>query len=154
MIWFWLGYFGLVALLLFLDLGVLHRKNKEQSIRSAAIWTVGWVALGLAFSGVVYLMYENHWLDIKGPSGGDAAVTYVSAYLLEQALSIDNIFIMALLFRTWRVPMKYQHRVLFWGILGAIAAGKDMLRDAIALFAKLGLARPAGDAEKLLSTLS
>jgi len=131
MIWFWLGYFGLVALLLFLDLGVIHRKSEEQSIRSAAMWTAGWVALGLSFSGVVYLMYEHRWLDIKGPGGADAAVTYVSAYLLEQALSIDNIFIMSLLFRTWRIPMKYQHRVLFWGIMGAIVFRIAMLGGGI-----------------------
>ncbi len=131
MIWFWLGYFGLVALLLFLDLGVLHRKNKEQSIANAAAWTAGWMALGLAFSGVVYLMYENRWLDIKGPAGADAAITYVSAYLLEQALSVDNIFVMSMLFKSWRVPMKYQHRVLFWGILGAIVFRIAMLGGGI-----------------------
>jgi tellurite resistance protein TerC len=131
MIWFWLGYFGLVALLLFLDLGVLHRKNTEQSIKSAAAWTAGWVALGLAFSGVVYLMYEHRWLDIKGPGGADAAITYVSAYLLEQALSVDNIFVMSMLFKAWRVPMKYQHRVLFWGILGAIVFRIAMLGGGI-----------------------
>jgi tellurite resistance protein TerC len=131
MIWFWLGYFGLVALLLFLDLGVLHRKNKEESIKSAAIWTVGWMSLGLSFSGIVYLMYENHWLDIQGPAGADAAITYLSAYLLEQALSVDNIFVMSMLFKTWRVPMKYQHRVLFWGILGAIVFRIAMLGGGI-----------------------
>ena len=131
MIWFWLGYFGLVALLLFLDLGVLHRKNKEPTIKSAAMWTAAWVALGLSFSGVVYLMYEHRWLDIKGPGGADATITYVSAYLLEQALSIDNIFIMALLFRTWGVPGKYQHRVLFWGILGAIVFRIAMLGGGV-----------------------
>jgi tellurite resistance protein TerC len=131
MIWFWLGYFGLVALLLFLDLGVLHRKNTEPSIKSAAAWTAAWVALGLSFSGVVYLMYEHRWLDIKGPGGADAAVTYVSAYLLEQALSVDNIFVMSMLFKAWRIPMKYQHRVLFWGILGAIVFRIAMLGGGI-----------------------
>jgi tellurite resistance protein TerC len=133
MIWFWFGFFALVALLLFLDLGILHRKAAEPSLKSAAWWTVAWVCLGLAFAGVVYLIYENGWLGaeihgaavndtVPGPGGGgsDAAITYVSAYLLEQALSIDNIFVMSLLFRSFRVPVKYQHRVLFWGILGAI----------------------------------
>jgi len=133
MIWFWFGFFALVALLLFLDLGILHRKAAEPSLKSAAWWTVAWVCLGLAFAGVVYLIYENGWLgaemhgaavndNVPGPGGGgsDAAITYVSAYLLEQALSIDNIFVMSLLFRSFRVPVKYQHRVLFWGILGAI----------------------------------
>ena len=132
MIWFWLGYFGLVALLLFLDLGVLHRKAQEQSLRSAAAWTVVWVALGLSFSGIVYLMYEHHWLGVVGPRGSDAAVTYVSAYLLEQALSIDNIFVIALIFRKrFRVPTKYQHRVLFWGILGAIVFRITMLGGGV-----------------------
>jgi tellurite resistance protein TerC len=132
MIWFWLGFFALVAVLLFLDLGVLHRKNEEQSLRSAAYWTVGWMALGLSFAGVVYLIYENGWLGAKlvEPSddpGIDAAITYVSAYLLEQALSVDNIFVISLLFRSFRIPKKYQHRVLFWGIMGAIVFRLAML---------------------------
>jgi tellurite resistance protein TerC len=126
MIWFWLGFFVLVALLLFLDLGVLHRKATEPSLKSAAWWTVAWVCLGLSFGGLVYLIYEHAWFGAHmattggSADGSDAAITYVSAYLLEQALSIDNIFVMSLLFRSFRVPVKYQHRVLFWGILGAI----------------------------------
>ena len=134
MAWFWLGFFALVALLLVLDLGVLHRKAKEPTLKSAALWTLAWVVLGLAFSGVVYLIYENHWagVHLKGstvahPDGNDASITYVSAYLLEQALSVDNIFVMALVFRKFRVPPKYQHRVLFWGILGAICFRLAML---------------------------
>ncbi len=122
MIWFWLGFFALVALLLFLDLGVVHRRATEMSLRTAAGWTVVWVTLGLSFSGVVYLMYENNWLGVHqgAGTGSDATVTYVSAYLLEQALSIDNIFVMALVFKSFKMPLKYQHRVLFWGILGAV----------------------------------
>ena len=127
MIWFWIGFFALVAALLALDLGVLHRKQTEQSFSSALKWTVVWVAIGLAFSGVVYLIYDNQWMgaklcDERGRilPGGDAVMVYVSAYLLEEALSVDNIFVMSLLFRSFRVPNKYQHRVLFWGILGAI----------------------------------
>jgi tellurite resistance protein TerC len=133
MIWFWLGFFALVALLLFLDLGILHRKATEPSLKSAAWWTVAWVCLGLSFSGIVYLIYEHAWLGahmtgVHARGGGaDATVTYVSAYLLEQALSIDNIFVMSLLFRSFRVPIKYQHRVLFWGILGAIVFRITML---------------------------
>jgi tellurite resistance protein TerC len=127
MIWFWLAFFVLVGLLLVLDLGVLHRTAKEPTLRSAVAWTAGWVALGLSFSGVVYLIYQYNWLGahLVGTSpgshgGGDAAVTYISAYLLEQALSVDNIFVISLLFASFRIPGKYQHRVLFWGILGAI----------------------------------
>jgi tellurite resistance protein TerC len=127
MIWFWFGFFALVALLLFLDLGVLHRKAAEPSLKSAAWWTVAWVCLGLSFAGAVYLIYETGWLGAQAHHGSDAAITYVSAYLLEQALSIDNIFVMSLLFRSFRVPVKYQHRVLFWGILGAIGFRIAML---------------------------
>ena len=123
MFWFWFGFFALVALLLVLDLGVLHRSAKEPTVRSAAAWTAGWVAFGLAFSGVVYLIYQHH----HHHRGGDAAITYVSAYLLEQALSVDNVFVMALMFATFRVPARYQHRVLFWGILGAIGFRITML---------------------------
>src|ERR1044071_5081449 len=65
MIWFWLGFFALVALLLFLDLGVLHRRAAEPSLRSAVAWTVGWICLGLSFSGVVYLIYEHAWLGAQ-----------------------------------------------------------------------------------------
>lgn len=136
MIWFWLGYFSLVALLLFLDLFVFHRKNEEQSLKSAAAWTAGWMSLGLSFTGVVYLMFENKWLGITGPDGTEAAVTYVSAYLLEQALSIDNIFVISLLFHQFRVPMKYQHRVLFWGIMGAIVFRVAMLGGGVWLASK------------------
>lgn len=136
MIWFWLAFFALVAFLLFLDLGVLHRKAQEQSLRSAALWTLGWMILGLSFSGVVYLMYENHWLGVhlKHPHphpGSFASITYVSAYLLEQALSIDNIFVISLLFTSFRVPMRYQHRVLFWGIMGAIVFRVTMLGGGV-----------------------
>lgn len=133
MFWFWVGFFALVAVLLFLDLFVLNKGAKEPTLRSAAWWTAGWMALGLSFAGVVYLIYENGWLGAKLSdqplcnTGSDAAVMYVSAYLLEQALSIDNIFVIALLFRSFRVPMKYQHRVLFWGILGAIVFRLIML---------------------------
>ena len=122
MIWFWLGFFALVALLLSLDLGVVHRRATEMSLRTAAGWTVAWVALGLSFSGVVFLMYENNWLGVHPTAGqgGAATVSYISAYLLEQALSIDNIFVMSLVFKSFKMPLKYQHRVLFWGIVGAV----------------------------------
>ena len=142
MIWFWLGFFAFVALLLVLDLGVVHRKQAEPTLRSSIAWTIGWVCLGLSFAGVVYGMYEYNWLgaSLSGQpdckSGGDAAVTYVSAYLLEQALSVDNIFVIGLLFHSFRVPVKYQHRVLFWGILGAIGFRVTMLGGGAYLAAR------------------
>jgi tellurite resistance protein TerC len=132
MILFWLGFFALVAALLAIDLGVLHRKQEEPTMASALGWTIVWVALGLAFSGVVYLMYDRHWggatLHGTASDGSDAAINYISAYLLEQALSVDNLFVMSLVFTSYKVPPRYQHRVLFWGILGAIVFRLGLLK--------------------------
>jgi tellurite resistance protein TerC len=140
---FWLGFFALVAVLLGLDLGVLHRKAKAPTLRAAIGWTCAWVALGLSFGGIVYLIYENNWQGahlIGCPPGHhdgvDAAITYVSAYLLEQALSVDNIFVIALVFKSFKVPVRYQHRVLFWGILGAICFRVAMLGGGAFLAAR------------------
>jgi tellurite resistance protein TerC len=144
MLWFWVGFFTLVAILLALDLGVLNRKAKEPTLKSAAYWTAGWMTLGLSFTGLVYLIYENGWLGATligrapGGHGAEASITYVSAYLLEQALSVDNIFVIALLFKQFRVPMKYQHRVLFWGILGAIVFRLIMLGGGAYLAHRFG----------------
>ena len=132
MIWFWVGFFTFVAILLALDLGVLNRKAHTPTLKSAAYWTAGWMALGFSFTGLVYLMYDRAWLGatLVEPStnpGADGAIMYVSAYLLEYALSVDNIFVISLLFHSFRVPSKYQHRVLFWGIMGAIVFRLAML---------------------------
>jgi tellurite resistance protein TerC len=132
MIWFWIGFFSFVAVLLALDLGVLHRSPQAPSLKSATYWTIAWMALGFSFTGFVYLMYEQAWLgatliDPSEKPGTDAAIMFVSAYLLEYALSVDNIFVISLLFHSFRVPVKYQHRVLFWGIMGAIVFRLVML---------------------------
>jgi len=144
MVWFWFGFFALVALLLVLDLGIIHREAKEQSLRTAAAWTAGWIALGLSFAGVVYLIYEHGWLGahLRASVGGgradgeDAAITYVSAYLLEQGLSVDNLFVISLAFHSFRMPVKYQHRVLFWGILGAVVFRLVLLSSGAYLAAR------------------
>jgi tellurite resistance protein TerC len=141
MIWFWNGFFVFVAFLLALDLGVLHRKAEAPTIKSAAKWTVVWMTLGLSFTGFVYLMYDGAWLGATlmeqnpvtkalEPStnpGPNASFMFVSAYLLEYALSVDNIFVISLLFHQFRINPKYQHRILFWGILGAIVFRLSML---------------------------
>nr|HEX4317275.1 TerC/Alx family metal homeostasis membrane protein [Kofleriaceae bacterium] len=149
MLLFWLGFFALVALLLVLDLGVLHRKAEAPSLASALGWTIGWIALGLSFAIIVYLIYENHWLgaDLErcvglppnhSGDGPDAAITYVSAYLLEWALSVDNLLVIALVFTGFKVPSKYQHRVLFWGILGAVVFRCAMLTGGSELVSMFG----------------
>jgi tellurite resistance protein TerC len=105
----WLGFVLLIILLLALDLFVFHREAHEVSFREATRFSIFWIGLGLAFGVVVTL-----WLGTQ--AGGE----YLAGYLIEKSLSVDNIFVFALIFTYFRVPAKYQHRVLFWGILGAL----------------------------------
>jgi tellurite resistance protein TerC len=142
MLWFWIGFFSLVAVLLFLDLAVLNRNAASHSFRRSVILTLFWIGLGLGFCGFVYLMYQNAWLGAtmadahpKRP-GLDAMTVYLAAYLLELALSVDNLFVMSLLFTSFGVPHQYQHRVLFWGILGAIVFRVAMLGGGAYLAAR------------------
>ena len=128
------GIFGLFILFgMTLDLGVFHRKAHVVSAKEAMGWTAFWVSSALLFGIVVYFMYENHWLGlglevpVLGKPGETATVTgfeaarnYVLGYIVEQSLSIDNVFVISLLFTSLGIPAIYQHRVLFWGILGAI----------------------------------
>ncbi|MBU0610655.1 MAG: TerC family protein [Armatimonadetes bacterium] len=105
----WVIFGAIVGVMLVLDLGVFHRKGREESLRSAGVWTIVWVALALGFNAGVYAF--------KGPQAG---LEFVTGYLVEWSLSMDNVFVFALLFSFFCVPKEYQHRVLFWGILGAI----------------------------------
>ena len=108
-IWPWVAFVGLVLGLLVLDLGVLHRREHVIRPKEALGWSLFWISLAMAFCGVIYL-----W---KGPG---PAVEFLTGYLIEQSLSVDNLFVFVLIFTYFRVPAEYQHRVLFWGILGAI----------------------------------
>jgi len=139
MIWMYVGFVLLVLGLLALDLGVFHRKAHVVSVREALGWSAFWIALGLAFAGFIYAGYENHWmglgltpdlmagspLDVPGVGlvyndGWNATVKYVTGYLVEKSLAVDNIFVIAMVFGFFAVPAIYQHRVLFWGIVGAL----------------------------------
>lgn len=105
----WLAFSGAVVVLLFLDLFVFHRGARESSLAEAAGWTAFWAALALAFNGFIW------WW--RGPT---AAVEFLTGYVIEWSLSMDNVFVFAVIFTYFAVPKKYQYRVLFWGILGAI----------------------------------
>ncbi|MEO0732377.1 MAG: TerC family protein [Bacteroidota bacterium] len=115
----WIGFFVFVSILLFLDLFVLNKEDHVPSTREALKWTAMWTAIGLGFSGLVYLAYQNGWV-VSDLSARQAVVNYLTGYLVELSLSMDNVFVIALIFAYFKVPAKYQHRVLFWGILGAI----------------------------------
>jgi tellurite resistance protein TerC len=134
----WGGFLALFIGLLILDLSVLHRESTTLSVRQALFWTAVWVSVAMSYTGVIYGLYEYRWLGFEpgpGVAGGtDAVVQYVTGYLLEWSLSVDNIFVIALIFTYLRIPTKYQYRVLFWGIVGAIvlrglmiAAGTTLL---------------------------
>lgn len=107
--WLWVGFNVFVLAMLAIDLGVFHRKAHTVSIREATAWSVVWVTLSLIFNYGVY-----HFM---GPEKG---LEFLTGYLIEKALSVDNIFVFVLLFSYFRVPAMYQHRILFWGILGAL----------------------------------
>ena len=106
----WAGFLAFVFGMLALDLGVFHRKAHRISVKEAAVWSVVWVALALAFNALIWRGF--------GPERG---LEFLSGYLIEKALSVDNIFVFVLIFGAFSVPEEYQHRVLFWGILGALA---------------------------------
>lgn len=117
----WIGFITLIFIFLALDLGVFHRKNEIVTTRSALRWTGLWVTVALSFAIFVYHAYTQGWVaNPGGLSGREAVVLYITGYLIEESLSMDNIFVIALIFNYFMVPKEYQHRVLFWGILGAL----------------------------------
>jgi tellurite resistance protein TerC len=124
MVWLWAGFILFILLLLALDLGVFHRHAHVVEMKEALAWSAVWVGMAVLFSVFVYFAYENHWfgLDTFGDHqpGWSAVVVYFSGYILEKSLSMDNVFVIALIFTYFRVPPASQHRVLYWGILGAL----------------------------------
>jgi tellurite resistance protein TerC len=107
--WHWLAFGVLVAVLLALDLLVFHRHDRTPSLRESTWWSIFWIGLGVAFTGVIWWWGGHH-----------AGVLYLTGYVIEKSLSLDNIFVFVVIFRYFQVPMMYQYRVLFWGILGAV----------------------------------
>ena len=129
-VWVWVGFVALIMGLVFLDLGVFHRKSHAVGIREALGWTAIWVAVSLVFNVFVYFLYDRHWLGwtgTEGLTGSEAALQFFTGYLVEKSLSVDNIFVIAMVFNYFRIPSRLQHRVLFWGILGAVAMRGAMI---------------------------
>lgn len=149
-IWAYVIFIGIVLGFLALDLGVFHRDAHEVTIKEATIWSVIWLTCGVAFSALVYFSYNNHWLGLgvdtpmytdKGiepglVDGATAAKQYLTGYIVEKSLAMDNIFVIAIIFTYFAIPNKYQHRVLFWGIIGALVMRGAMIAVAGALVSK------------------
>ncbi|KAA3620045.1 MAG: TerC family protein [Calditrichaeota bacterium] len=140
-IWLWIGFLLFVLIMLALDLGVFHRKLHVINIKEAFLWSAFWITLALLFNVFLYFAYENHWLGIGSEIGHElggkkAALQFFTGYVIEKSLSLDNIFVIALIFAYFKVPALYQHRVLFWGILGALILRGVMIAAGAALIQK------------------
>ncbi|MFV8327870.1 TerC family protein [Flavobacterium sp. ZS1P14] len=133
----WISFLAAVLLFLALDLGVFNKTPHVISSKEAGKWTGIWVTLSFLFSGVIYWLYGNNY--ISNPDGlkpAAAAIKFITGYLIELSLSVDNIFVIAIIFSAFRIPQKYQHRVLFWGILGAIVFRGLMIYFGVLLINK------------------
>ncbi|MHB0936258.1 MAG: TerC family protein [Armatimonadota bacterium] len=121
----WVGFNLFIVLMLALDLGVIHRKAHVIQFREAMRWSAFWIALALSFGVIVYF-----W---RGPEVG---LQFFTGYLIEESLSVDNLFVMLMIFTYFRVPALYQHKVLFWGILGALVMRATFIVTGVALIEK------------------
>ncbi|HNR20117.1 MAG TPA: TerC family protein [Bacteroidia bacterium] len=124
-IYIWIGFNLFVVLMLALDLGVFHRTAHEVKMKEALTWSAIWIALAMIFNVVIY-----YW------KGQEVALEFLAGYVIEKSLSVDNIFVFVLIFTYFNVPAKYQHRVLFWGILGALIMRAIFIAAGVTLIAK------------------
>ncbi|WP_341350778.1 TerC family protein [Sabulibacter ruber] len=124
-IMFWVGFNAFVLILLALDLFVFHRKTHVVKIKEALLWSCFWIALSLVFNVFIY-----YW------RGSGPALEFLTAYLIEKSLSVDNLFVFIMIFSYFKVPSKYQHKILFWGVLGALFFRAVFILVGVALLAK------------------
>lgn len=134
----WILFIAAVLIFLALDLGVFNKTPHIISSKEAGMWTGIWVTLSFAFSGVIYWLYSNNY--VENPDNLKPAVAsmkYITGYLIELSLSADNIFVIAVIFSSFKIAQKYQHRVLFWGIIGAILFRGLMIFFGVILINKI-----------------
>jgi TerC family integral membrane protein len=122
MLWFWVGFTAFIVGMLLLDLGVFHNKDKPVTVKNALLWTGVWFSLASLFAAGVFIF-----------AGSQKGMEFIAGYLLEQSLSLDNIFLFVLLFRRFKVPAEYQYRVLFWGVFGALVMRAIMILVGVEL---------------------
>ena len=126
-VWMWATFLTLVVVLLALDLGVLHKKHREIGVRESLLMSLGYLSLGVGFGGWV-------WYSLGQQSG----IEYLTGFVVEKSLAMDNVFVIAMIFGYFAIPQKYQHRVLFWGILGVIVLRAIMIAGGAALVSEFG----------------
>ncbi|WP_271393108.1 TerC family protein [Aequorivita sinensis] len=133
----WGVFIAFIILFLALDLGVFNRTPHVIKTKEAAIWTSIWITIALGFSGIIFWLFSEGLVD--NPTGltpENAVLKYITGYLIELSLSIDNVFVIAVIFSSFAIPQKYQHEVLFWGIIGAIVFRALMIFFGVALINK------------------
>ena len=135
-LWHWLAFGALVVVLLSLDLFVFHRHDHTPTLAESAGWTVFWIALGLLFNALIW------WWGVAIGHGSDPGMKFLAGYLIEKSLSMDNIFVFVVIFRFFNVPMMYQYRVLFWGILGAVIMRLIFILAGVELFHRVAWVAP------------
>lgn len=124
-IYVWVGFIAFVILLLAIDLGVFHRKSHEVKIKEALIWSAVWISLAFIFNYGIYIFM-----------GKEKALEFLTGYLIEKSLSVDNLFVFIMLFTFFKVEPRYQHKVLFWGILGALIMRAIFIFAGVALISR------------------
>ncbi len=135
--WVWIIFIACILIFLALDLGVFNKENHVIKTKEASIWTAIWVTIALSFSGVIYWLFSAGIVDNPtGLTANEAVLKYVTGYLIELSLSVDNVFVIAVIFASFKIPAIYQHRVLFWGILGAIVFRAIMIFFGVALITR------------------
>src|SRR5438876_11567529 len=113
----WIGFCGFIVVTLAIDLGVLNRRRHEIGCKNAALWSAVWITLAAIFAA---LLFGPLGWQLFGPARHQKALEFITGYLIELSLSVDNLFVFLLIFSYFKVPPKYQHRVLYWGVLGAL----------------------------------
>lgn len=133
----WGIFIAFILVCLALDLGVFNKNDHVIKSKEAGIWTAVWFTIAMAFSGVIYWLFNAELVENStGITPNTAVLKYITGYLIELSLSIDNVFVIAVIFSSFKIPPKYQHRVLFWGILGAIIFRALMIIFGVALINK------------------
>ncbi|MDH4109635.1 MAG: TerC/Alx family metal homeostasis membrane protein [Gammaproteobacteria bacterium] len=137
----WLAFLGFILLVILLDLGVFHRRAHVVSIPEALGWSGVWIALAMVFNGIVFLMYSEGGiarpeLALESLTGEEAALKFLAGYLTEKSLSLDNIFVIAMIMTYFRVPHELQHRLLIWGVIGAVILRGVMIGFGVILVEK------------------
>ena len=126
-LWMWLAFLAIVVILLALDIGLLHRDNREIGVKESLALSAGYASIGLAFGGWV-------WWQL----GAAPALQYVTGFVVEKSLAMDNVFVIAMIFSYFAIPRQYQHRVLFWGVLGVIVLRAIMIGVGATLVERFG----------------